>query len=60
MRSRRKSQGQSPDASRRERRAFTEQFKREAVRLLHERRAAGAMVTQIGRELDVRPDQLRE
>jgi transposase len=45
---------------RRERRAFTDEFKREAVRLLHERRAAGASVTQIGRELDVRPDQLRE
>lgn len=47
-------------APRRERRAFTEEFKREAVRLLHERRAAGRSVTQIGRELDVRPDQLRE
>lgn len=46
--------------SRRERRAFTEEFRREAVRLLHERRAAGVSVTQIGRELDVRPDQLRE
>jgi len=44
----------------RERRAFTEEFKREAVRLLHERRAAGVSATQIGRELDVRPDQLRE
>jgi transposase len=47
-------------ALRRERRAFTDEFKREAVRLLHERRAAGVSVTQIGRELDVRPDQLRE
>lgn len=45
---------------RRERRAFTEEFKREAVRLLHERRARGDTATQIGRELDVRPDQLRE
>jgi transposase len=45
---------------RRERRAFTEEFKQEAVRLLHERRAAGVSVTQIGRELEVRPDQLRE
>ena len=44
----------------RERRAFTEEFKREAVRLLHERRAIGTTVTQVGRELDVRPDQLRE
>ena len=45
---------------RRERRAFTDEFKREAVRLLHERRALGVSVTQIGRELDVRPDQVRE
>lgn len=45
---------------RRERRAFTEEFKREAVRLLHERPALGMSVTQIGRELEVRPDQLRE
>lgn len=45
---------------RRERRAFTDEFKREAVRLLHERRAMGVSVAQIGRELDVRPDQLRE
>src|SRR5829696_7063991 len=56
MRSRKK----SPAAARRERRAFTEEFKREAVRLLHERRANGVTVTQVGRELDVRPDQLRE
>ena len=48
------------ETSRRERRVFTDEFKREAVRLLHERRAKGATVTQIGRELDVRPDQLRE
>jgi len=48
------------DTSRRERRAFTEEFKREAVRMLHERRATGVTVTQIGRELEVRPDQLRE
>ncbi len=45
---------------RRERRVFTDEFKREAVGLLHERRAAGVPVTQIGRDLDVRPDQLRE
>jgi transposase len=55
-----KSRKQRNDASRRERRAFTEEFKREAVRMLHERRATGVTVTQIGRELDVRPDQLRE
>src|ERR1700736_3195096 len=46
-------------ASRRERRAFSAEFKQEAVRLVHERRAAGISLNQLGRELDVRPDQLR-
>lgn len=45
--------------ARRERRGFTTEFKAEAVRMLAERRAAGATATQVGRELDVRPDQLR-
>jgi transposase len=45
--------------ARRERRAFSAEFKAEAVRLVAERRAEGATLTQIGRELDVRPDQLR-
>jgi transposase len=53
-------ESEASTSPRRERRAFTDAFKREAVRLLHERRAAGVSVTQIGRELDVRPDQLRE
>jgi len=44
---------------RRERREFSAEFKAEAVRLVAERRAAGATLTQVGRELDVRPDQLR-
>jgi transposase-like protein len=48
------------EALRRERRAFTDEFKRQAVQLMHERRAQGDTVTQVGRELDVRPDQLRE
>jgi len=48
------------EAPRRERRAFTEEFKRQAVQLMHERRARGGTVTQVGRELDVRPDQLRQ
>ena len=43
----------------RERRAFSAEFKAEAVRMVVERRAAGTTLTQIGRELDVRPDQLR-
>lgn len=55
MTSRKKDSG-----ARRERRAFTEEFKQEAVRLMHERRAKGWTLTQVGRELDVRPDQLRE
>ena len=47
-------------AGRRERRAFSAEFKAEAVRLAVERRAAGGTLTQVGRELDVRADQLRE
>jgi len=43
----------------RERRAFSAEFKVEAVRLLRERRAAGVSLAQVGRELDVRPDLLR-
>ena len=46
-------------AGRRARREFSEEFKVEAVRLAAERRAAGGTLTQVGRELDVRPDQLR-
>jgi transposase len=44
---------------RRERREFSAEFKAEAVRLVAERRAAGETLAQVGRELDVRPDQLR-
>jgi transposase len=46
-------------AGRRERRVFTPEFKQDAVRLLFERRRSGVSVAQVGRELDVRPDQLR-
>lgn len=46
-------------SERRERREFSAEFKTEAVRLVAERRAAGATLAQVGRELDVRPDQLR-
>jgi transposase len=46
-------------AGRRERRVFSSEFKAEAVRMVAERRALGMTLTQIGRELDVRPDQLR-
>lgn len=51
--------GSNKKVVRRERRAFSAEFKAEAVRMVGERRAAGASLTQIGRELDVRPDQLR-
>ena len=47
------------ESGRRERRKHTEEFKREAVRLLYERRAAGVTVGQVARDLDVRPEQLR-
>jgi transposase len=46
-------------AGRRERRAFSAEFKVEAIRMMAERRALGVPLSQIGRELDVRPDQLR-
>jgi transposase-like protein len=46
-------------SERRERREFSAEFKAEAVRLMAERRAEGATLAQVGRELDVRPDQLR-
>jgi len=44
---------------RRERREFSAEFKTEAVQLMVGRRAAGVSLAQIGRELDVRPEQLR-
>jgi transposase len=49
----------SKRSSKRERRAFTAEFKVEAVRLMRERRALGVSLAQIGRELDIRPDMLR-
>ena len=54
-----KRNGKAGAAGQRERRAFSGEFKAEAVRLVAERRAAGATLAQVGRELDVRPDQLR-
>ena len=44
---------------RRTRREFSAEFKAEAVRLMRERRSTGVTLAQVGRELDVRPDQLR-
>src|SRR5471030_620431 len=54
-----KKAGSAARRERRERRAFSAEFKAEAVRLVAERRALGVTLTQVGRELDVRPDQLR-
>jgi len=53
-----KSNRKADQAGRRERRAFSAEFKAEAVRLVAERRALGVTLAQVGRELDVRPDQL--
>ena len=55
-----RSRKQSDTTPRRERRAFTDEFKHQAVRLMHERQAQGVSVAQVGRELDVKPDLLRE
>lgn len=41
------------------RRVFSAEFKLEAVRHMRERRAVGTSLSQIGRELGVRPDMLR-
>jgi transposase len=46
-------------AAKRERRVFTEEYKQDAVRLVHERRAAGESLAQVARELDVGADLLR-
>jgi transposase len=45
--------------ARRERRAFSAEFKVEAVRLVAARRGVGVSLAQIGRELAIRPDQRR-
>ncbi len=54
-----KSNRKAGPTTRRTRREFSPEFKDEAVRLVAERRALGVSLTQIGRELGVRPDQLR-
>ncbi len=48
------------DITRRERRKFAAEFKQEAVRLMYERRAGGVSMNQIAKDLDLRPEQLRE
>ena len=50
------SRGSKP---KRDRRYFSDEFKREAIRLLEERRELGASVERVGRELGVRPENLR-
>lgn len=55
MKAEKKADALSPRA----RRVFSGEFKAEAVRLVDERRGQGATLVQVGRELDVRPDQLR-
>lgn len=51
--------GKAGASGRRERRVFNAEFKAAAVRLMADRRAAGVSLAQVGRELDVRPDQMR-
>ena len=46
--------------SRKLRRAFDPEFKREAVRLLEERQAVGVPISRVAKELGLRPNQLRE
>jgi transposase len=46
--------------SREVRRKFDAEFKRQAVQLLNDRRAAGATIGRVARELGLRPNQLRE
>jgi len=48
------------ESGQRERRAFTAEFKVEAVRRAEERRAAGVPLTQVARELGVTDDLLRK
>ena len=49
----------APRRTRRTRRTFTREVRREAVRLMVQRRQAGISLDQIARELDLSPDQLR-
>jgi transposase len=46
-------------ASGRTRREHTDEFKREAIRLLRDRQAAGGSLAHVARELQVRADLLR-
>jgi transposase-like protein len=55
-----RSRNKSKDSTRRERRKFSAEFKQEAVRLMYERRAQGVTMSEIAREFELRPEQLRE
>lgn len=46
--------------TRRTRREFTPEFRREAVKLMNERLDEGMPLSHIGRELDLEPDMLRK
>ena len=51
--------GSSRSGLKRVRRDYTAEFKKEAVRVMNEKRRAGVRLTQISRELDVPRDLLR-
>jgi transposase len=55
-----RSRSNGKESHRRERRQFSPEFKQEAVRLMDERRSAGVQLSQIARDLDLRPEQLRQ
>lgn len=51
--------GRKTGSKPRERRSFTDEFKREAVRRLNERRGQGGTLTEVARELDLGENLLR-
>ena len=61
MTNRKKSNSKESGVARvgRKRRDFTAEFKREALALMEERLARGVSLAQVGRDLDLHPDQLR-
>ena len=55
-----KTKGKAGSSGRRERRDFSAEFKAGAVRMAAERRATGGTLAEVGRELAITPNQLRE
>jgi transposase len=55
-----RSESRKKETAQRERRKFSPEFKQEAVRLMYERRAHGVTMHEIARDLQLRPEQLRE